>query len=100
MAVVSFVDTRDVLNRLARVHVTGSTASGLLPSLDPTIVREISDSDLATLVGGSLTPPGGLPAGSYGAGPYGFGPYGGSGSLTALFPSGSLFPGSSVYPHA
>lgn len=100
MAAVAYLDRRDTLNRLARVMVTGLTATGWLAVLDPIVVREISDEDLARMVGGSigtplfpdvglypwpgLYPNGLLPVppitttpGAFGSGGFGSGPFGG-----------------------
>lgn len=61
MAVVTYVDRRDTLDRLQRVQVVGDTALGWLSTLDPTLVRMISDEDLARLTGGTYVPPIGPP---------------------------------------
>lgn len=79
MAVVAYVDRRDTLNRLGRVFVVGDTAVGWLAVLDPIVVREISDEDLARLVGGTYRPDGRYP--SPGLYPW-----------TGLYPSGGDFP--------
>lgn len=75
---LSYVDLRDTTNRLGRVHITGGLASFWLTQLDPKQVRMISDSDLALLVGGTLTPPDGWPDGTFGAGVFGVGVFDGS----------------------
>lgn len=76
MAVTSYVDRRDTLDRLARVYIVGDTAVGWLAVLDPTVVREIADDDLARIVGGSIGRP------KF--------PYGGLYPWTGLYPNGQL----------
>lgn len=75
MAVVTYTDRRDTLNRLARIGITGSSAQGWLPVLDPVLVHQWSDRQLAAFIAGGGVVPGG--GGAYGSGPYGSGPYGG-----------------------
>lgn len=58
MPAVSYLDRRDVTNRLRRIRVTGPTrVLPLLDTLDPDYVRQISDPELALLVGTPYTPP-------------------------------------------
>lgn len=54
MTAVSYVDRRDTLNRLGRIHVTGATAVSWLDSLDPAWVRAIDDLGLAFYIGGTV----------------------------------------------
>lgn len=99
MPVVSWRDQQNVLARLARVHVTGAGAQTQLGLLDPAAVHAMSDQDLATLTGGTVSPPvSGLPHGSYGYGPYGIGPYG-PGTFGSLYPASAQYPDPFLYPH-
>lgn len=102
--VVHYVDVRDVTNRLARVHITDvDTVDGLLDVLDPDLVRQISDQDLALLAGAPpavpftltpsplLLPDLGLLVG-HGSTPAPPPP------LPALYPATSLDPRTTLYP--
>lgn len=75
MAVIAYADRRDTLNRLARISITGTPALGWLLVLDPTLVRQWADAQLAAFIAGSGVVPGG--GGAWGSGTWGSGPWGG-----------------------
>lgn len=54
----SSVDQAAIVTRLGRVKIFGKPARDLGLTLDPELVREISDENLAELTGGIYTPPG------------------------------------------
>lgn len=87
MVCVTYLERRDTTERLGRINVTGATALGWLAILDPTIVREISDEDLARLVAGAPSAPTGGLFPSPQVYPW-----------TGLYPTGGLFPSGQSYP--
>lgn len=100
MPAVSYVDRRDTLNRLGRINVTGDPAVGWLTTLDPNNVREISDQDLARLVGVSYIPP--IPDADLLTPATDLLPspdlLPGTGLIAQTYPSATTFPSSSLFP--